>query len=271
MTSDNVAAAWKWCSSNTWSCLVAHQGCHEFLEMVFSGFLQVVLHTGARWRARCCEWWGWLSCCSVNVCLLPVSSLWLASPIFFQARRFMFLNLKLRACLVSNISANPSEFFPKHMNMFMCFYLALWQVIERHLLLIYGVESWKNNGENKYHLATGILLSRKILSSSKDMKKTQETENVSFLPLASFPSPRIHTAACSDLAAAVLVPFDHFVFLCTSSPSTLVLTEGLCIPVLQFLLYFCSLRRKVTCHMKKMLNVQLKSIKIMKLGIMAGI
>lgn len=121
------------------------------------------------------------------------------------------------------------------------------------------MESWKNNEGNKNHVATRFLLLMQIPTFSKDTRKTQEAVAVSFLPLASLQSPRIQTAHCG-LIASVFLLLDNFIFLCTSSLSTLVLMQCLCILFLKLLMYFCSQRRKVKCHAVEMLDVQLKFI-----------
>lgn len=123
------------------------------------------------------------------------------------------------------------------------------------------MESWTNNEGNKNHVATRFLLSTQIPIFSKNTRKTLDAVAVSFLPMTSFHSPRIQTAHCGFIASVFLV-FDSFIFLCTSSQSTLVLMQGLCILVLKLLLYFCSQRRKVKCPAVEMLDVQLKSINI---------
>lgn len=123
------------------------------------------------------------------------------------------------------------------------------------------MESWKNNEGNKNHFATRFLLLTQIPTFSKNTRKTLDAVAVSFLPMTSFHSPRIQTACCGLMASVFLV-FDSFIFLCTSSPSTLVLMQGLCILVPKLLPYFCSQRRKVKCPAVEMLDVQLKSINI---------
>lgn len=123
------------------------------------------------------------------------------------------------------------------------------------------MESRKNNEGNKNHVATRFLLLTQIPTFSKNTRKTLDAVAVSFLPVTSFHSPRIQTAHCGFIASVFLV-FDNLIFLCTPSPSTLVLMQGLCILVLNLLLYFCSPRRKVKCPAVEMLDVQLKSINI---------
>lgn len=168
-------------------------------------------------------------------CLLPISPLWLVSFLFFQAHHFMFLNLKFKVCLVSKISANPWEFFPKHIKMFICLYLALWRVIQSFASYLKA----RIMGKYWEKLLPFSHRDFAVKESSQFFKRNEENprDKVSCLPLVPFYSPRIHTLLSNPVAAVLESCLTILPLPAPHQPVALVLIRVL--PVLPFLLYFC--------------------------------
>lgn len=107
--------SWRWSSSNTWSCLALQGATNAWTCFLIPADVattwgpitgQLLWVKGLALLLQC------------KFCLLPMSPLWLASPLFFQAHHFMFLNLKLKVCLVSKILPNPYFFSKTHKDVY---------------------------------------------------------------------------------------------------------------------------------------------------------
>lgn len=118
-SSDNVAAlaaAWRFCSSSTWSCQGVHQGASSSPTGCF-WFLQVVLHTGA-----------WLGPGAVAGSGSPVTvqkfvSSLISFTISFPGPPFYVPESEVKSLFGKSRFSSPLGCFPKYKNGFVCFCL----------------------------------------------------------------------------------------------------------------------------------------------------